>query len=203
MQRIFATIRNLGVDRLDALLLVGPLRDTELCLFLTIRDFNQDSLPSAIFAGGLMSRRKFEMHHYRQALMRMRQGDSDRDLAKSGLMGRRTAAALRTLASEQGWLDSQQPLPEDATIADALAPPKRASTTISHLEPLREQIAAWHAQGVSGVVILAALKREHGYTGSYSAVRRLLATLKRETPPDTTIRLDFAPGEAAQVDFGV
>ncbi len=143
------------------------------------------------------------MHHYRQALMRMRQGDSDRDLAKSGLMGRRTAAALRTLAGEQGWLDSQQPLPEDATIADALAPPKRASTTISHLEPLREQIAAWHAQGVSGVVILAALKREHGYTGSYSAVRRLLATLKRETPPDTTIRLDFAPGEAAQVDFGV
>lgn len=46
-----------------------------------------------------MSRRKIEMHHYRQALMRMRQGDSDRDIAKSGLMGRRTAAALRTLAS--------------------------------------------------------------------------------------------------------
>ena len=33
-----------------------------------------------------MSRRKFEMHHYRQVLMRMRQGDSDRDIAKSGLM---------------------------------------------------------------------------------------------------------------------
>lgn len=98
------------------------------------------------------------MHHYRQALMRMRQGDSDRDLARSGLMGRRTAAALRMLAGEQGWLDSQHPLPEDATIADALASPKRASTTISHLEPLREQIAGWHAQGVSGVVILAALK---------------------------------------------
>ncbi|WP_201210680.1 hypothetical protein [Rhodocyclus purpureus] len=35
------------------------------------------------------------MDHYRQALMRMRQGDSDRDIAKSRLMGRRTAAALR------------------------------------------------------------------------------------------------------------
>ncbi len=38
------------------------------------------------------------MHYYRQALMRMRQGDSDRDIAKSRLMGRRSAAALRALA---------------------------------------------------------------------------------------------------------
>ena len=48
-----------------------------------------------------MSRRKIEMHHYRQALLRMRQGDSDRDIAKSGLMGRRTAASLRLLAGER------------------------------------------------------------------------------------------------------
>lgn len=123
------------------------------------------------------------MHHYRQALMRMRQGDSDRDIAKSGLMGRRTAAALRTLASAQGWLDSATPLPDDATVVAALAVPKRASTTVSSLEPFRERIAAWHTQGVSGVVIHAVLKREHGYTGSYSAVRRMLATLKREVPP--------------------
>ena len=142
------------------------------------------------------------MHHYRQALMRMRQGEADRDMAKCGLMGRRTAAALRTLAGDQGWLASANALPDDATIAGALAAPKRASTTLSSLEPRRDQIAAWHAQGVSGVVILAALKREHGYTGSYSAVRRMLSTLKRESPPEATIRLEFAPGEAAQVDFG-
>jgi transposase len=149
-----------------------------------------------------MGRRRIEMHHYRQALMRMRQGDSDRDIAKSGLMCRTNVAGFRAQAQAQGWLDATTPLPDDATIAGALAAPKRASSTISRLEPLRERIAAWHAQGVSGVVILAALKREHGYTGSYSAVRRLLATLKRETPPETTVRLDFAPGEAAQVDFG-
>ena len=149
-----------------------------------------------------MSRRKIEMHHYRQALMRMRQGDSDRDIAKSGLMGRRTAAALRTLACARGWLDTAIPLPEDVTVASALSAPKRASTTVSSLEPFRERMAAWHAQGVSGVVIHAVLKREHGYTGSYSAVRRMLATLKRETLPEATVRLDFAPGEAAQVDFG-
>lgn len=142
------------------------------------------------------------MHHYRQALMRMRQGDSDRDIAKNGLMCRANAASLRTLAQTQGWLDGGATLPEDAAIAQVLATPKRASTTISGLEPLRSQIAGWLGQGVSGVVIHTALKREHGYTGSYSAVRRMLATLKRETPPEATVRLIFAPGEAAQVDFG-
>lgn len=142
------------------------------------------------------------MHHYRQALMRMRQGDSDRDIAKSGLMCRASAAGLRTLAQTQGWLNADATLPDDATVAATLATPKRASTTISGLEPLRERICAWFNQGVSGVVIHTALKREHGYTGSYSAVRRMLATLKRESPPDATVRLVFAPGEAAQVDFG-
>jgi transposase len=149
-----------------------------------------------------MSRRKIEMHHYRQALMRMRQGDSDRELAKSRLMGRRVAANLRALAEAEGWLTPETALPDDAAIAGALAAPKRASTTVSSLEPLREKIATWFAQGVSGVVIHTALKREHGYTGSYSAVRRLLAGLKRDIPPEATVRLDFAPGEAAQVDFG-
>lgn len=36
-----------------------------------------------------MSKRRFEMHHYRQALARMRRGDSDRDIARSRLMGRK------------------------------------------------------------------------------------------------------------------
>ena len=149
-----------------------------------------------------MSRRKIEMHHYRQALLRMRQGDSDRDIAKSGLMGRRTAASLRLLAGERDWLATEQPPPDDATIAEALAPAKRAATTVSSLEPHRERIAAWLAQGVSGVVIHTVLKREHGFTGHYSAVRRMLDRLKQDIPPKTTVRLSFAPGEAAQVDFG-
>ena len=78
------------------------------------------------------------MHHYRQALMRMRQGDSDRDIARSGLMCRANAAGLRALAQAQGWLDSGATLPDDAAIAQALARPKRASTTISGLPPASE-----------------------------------------------------------------
>lgn len=136
------------------------------------------------------------MHHYRQALLRMRQGDSDRDIAKSGLMGRRTASHLRTLASKHGWLVPERPAPDDATMAEVLAPAKRAISTVSTLEAHRERIAAWLAQGVSGVVMHTVLKREHGFAGSYSAVRRMLDTLKRDRLPKTTVRLTFVPGEA-------
>ena len=51
-----------------------------------------------------MARRRFEMFHFRQALLRMRQGDSDREIAASKVMGRRKAAALRQVASARGWL---------------------------------------------------------------------------------------------------
>lgn len=42
-----------------------------------------------------MSKRRFEMYQYRQALLRMRQGDSDREPARAGLMGRPKSAAVR------------------------------------------------------------------------------------------------------------
>ena len=142
------------------------------------------------------------MHHYRQALLRMRQGDSDRDIAAARVMGRPKAAQWRHIARAQGWLDPAQPLPDDEAIAAVLAGPRRARSTVSTLEAQRERVSAWVEQGVSGTAIHAALKRQHGWAGSYSAVRRLVADIRRQMLPETTCRLDFEPGDAAQVDFG-
>lgn len=52
------------------------------------------------------------------------------------------------------------------------------------------------------MAIHAALVREHGFTGHHSSVRRLITVLAQALPPDTTVRLTFDPGDAAQVDFG-
>jgi hypothetical protein len=142
------------------------------------------------------------MFQYRHVLVRMRQGDSDRDIARSRLMGRPKAKHLRTVAEARGWLDPAAELPDDAVIASAIGQARRAASTISTLEPLRGVVERWAAQDVPGVAIHAALKREHGYSGSYSAVRRMLAHLTRSRPPEATVRLYFAPAEAAQVDFG-
>ncbi len=118
------------------------------------------------------------MFQYRQVLVRLRQGDSDRDIARSRLMGRPKVAAFRALAAGQGWLAPEAVLPDDATISAAVGQARRARSTISTVEPHRLQVERWASEGVGGIAIHAALCREHGYRGSYSAVRRMLANVR-------------------------
>lgn len=93
-------------------------------------------------------------------------------------------------------------LPDDAGLAAALGQARRARNTSSSVEPYRAIVEHWFDAGVQGKAIHAALCREHGYRGSYSAVAQLVARLRTQRAPAVTVRLSFAPGEAAQVDFG-
>ena len=143
------------------------------------------------------------MFQYRQVLVRMRQGDSDRDIARSRTMGRKKIAQVREIATEHGWLSPDTAIPDEQVLASLLArkqalPPNCIST----LEPWRVQIAAWRAAGIQGTTIHAALVRNHGYSGSYSSVYRFLLQLDALQAPEVPLRLEFKPGEAAQVDFG-
>ena len=151
-----------------------------------------------------MTNRRFEMYQYRHALARMRQGDSDRDIARSKLMGRKKIAAVREAAQRHGWLDPGTPLPDDTELAAVFGrrEPGPRSRCASTLEPWREQVARWFDAGVQGTTIHATLRRKHGYTGSYSSVYRFLQQLATQRTPEVPLRLDFAPAEAAQVDFG-
>lgn len=143
------------------------------------------------------------MFQYRQVLVRLRQGDSERDIARARLMGRHKARQLRAVALERGWLEVGAALPEDAEIAAALGAARRAASTVSSVEPYRAVVERWIAQGVSGVAIHAALKRDHGYAGSYSSVYRMLAAIRAALPPDATVPLVFAPAEAAPYVAGL
>lgn len=140
------------------------------------------------------------MYEYRQVIYRMRQGESDRGVAKAGLMGRRKAAQLRQLAKERGWLD-KGPLPEDRELAEQLERKPAVSASRSQVLPYAEDVERWFKNGIQGTTIHQALDRKYGFSGSYSSVRRYLVTLKQENPEVTTI-LEFEPAEAAQVDFG-
>ena len=128
------------------------------------------------------------MFQYRQVLVRMRQGDSDRDIARARLMGRNKAACLRVLAAAQGWLSPEARLPEEADIAAAVGKARRARSTISSVEPHRRQVERWLEQGVSGTAIHAALCRDYGFSGSYSAVRRMVGAIEAALPPQATVR---------------
>jgi len=131
----------------------------------------------------------------------MRLGDTDRSIAQSGLMGRKKSAQLRLLASKHGWLEPETPLPEQSVVARAMESRKNEQLQQSLVEPYTDEVTAWVKDGIQGTTIHQALVHKHGFAGSYSSVRRFLAQYK-ETHPEVTTILDFAPGEAAQVDFG-
>ena len=122
-----------------------------------------------------MSNRRFEMFEYRQVLTRMRLGDTDRAIARVGLMGRRKVARLRRTAEAAGWLDVATPLPGDPELGAHLGSVRTQPAVTSLAEPHRERITRWWRQGVQGTTIHGALVRSHGFTGSYSSVRRFLA----------------------------
>lgn len=148
-----------------------------------------------------MANRRFEMYEYRQIIMRMRSGESDRDIRKAGLMGRKKAAALREIAREEGWLDPQRPLVDDATLGAVLGKKPRRGLSPSLVAPYEQEIRQWHEQGIMGTTILQALVRKHAFEGSYSSLRRFLQSINKDNRKATVI-LGFEPGEAAQVDFG-
>ncbi|WP_232428292.1 hypothetical protein [Burkholderia ubonensis] len=103
-----------------------------------------------------MANRRFELFEYRQVLVRMWQGDSDRDIARGGLMGRKKLTPVRREAEARSWLDPAQPLPDDATIAGVFGrTPHLPHTCVSTVEPYREQVREWLAAGVQGTTIHA------------------------------------------------
>lgn len=148
-----------------------------------------------------MGNRRFEMFQFRQALVRMRLGDSDRDISRSRLMGRKKAGTLRELAQREGWLDLSRPVPDEAAIAAALSPPKPRKSATSLVAAHADEVRGWWEKGVQGTAIHQALVRKHGFTGSYSSVHRFLAGLDAKTPRPT-VMMDYPPADAVQVDFG-
>jgi len=141
------------------------------------------------------------MFEFRQILVRMRLGDSDRALANAGLVGRPKAKALRQLAEVKGWLDPAQALPDDAVLAEALPQHKARSSSTSSVEPFHEKVEQWVQNDIPCRTIYQALTRLHQYTGSYSSVYRFVQSVKPSLPK-ATMHLEFAIGEAAQIDFG-
>jgi transposase len=80
-------------------------------------------------------------------------------------------------------------------------PPTGARVTTSNCEPHRAFIEAQLRLKRNYMAIYQDLVDAHGFTGAYNSVKRFAGGLcKRE--PEQFDRLEFAPGEEAQVDYG-
>jgi transposase len=118
-----------------------------------------------------------------------------RTLHASGLSQRQIA---RQLGIDRGTVakhlagDQSKPAKPD---------PRLQAGPISACEAFRQLIEQKLEDGLSGQRIYQDLQSEHGFAGSYSSVRRFVRRLglTRELP---FRRIETAPGEEAQVDFG-
>ena len=134
------------------------------------------------------------MYEVRQVIARLRLGESDRGIAQAQRIGRATVASIRRVAGERGWLDPARLLPEDGLLAAAFKNPRTTPQNVSSVEPFRESILAWHAQGIQVSTMHRALARQHAYAGSVHALHRFLARVGVSLPAATVI-LDFPVGE--------
>ena len=80
-------------------------------------------------------------------------------------------------------------------------PPALAKPTVSACEPYRDFIEAQLRLKRNFMAIYQDLVDRHGFGGAYNSVKRFAGKL-REREPEQFDRLEFAPGEEAQVDYG-
>ena len=86
-------------------------------------------------------------------------------------------------------LTRARPLPSESEVARAFAQRPQQSGIGSSVAPYRVQILAWVAEGIDGTTIHRALVRNHGFTGSYSAVRRFAQSLPNDQAKATVNRV--------------
>ncbi len=77
-----------------------------------------------------------------------------------------------------------------------------AKSCVSLCERWKEAIEAGLGQQLSAKRIHQDLVRDHGFVGAYQSVKRYVRRLERAAPVPYR-RMEFAPGEQLQVDFGL
>jgi len=135
-------------------------------------------------------------------------GWSQRRIARELGVHRSTVARHLKEASKPATapIGSKEPKPAKAppgseTCGEVSKPAKAPTGSRSICEPFCEAIEAKIEQGLSAQRIFQDLVIEHGFDGKYHSVRRFVAKLKQATPLPFR-RIEVAPGEEAQIDFG-
>jgi transposase len=141
------------------------------------------------------------MNRLRDLINRLRAGESERQIARDMGLSRTTVRKYRELAEPQGYLRPDQSLPDEATLRAVFGPGPQPRLVVSTVEPYQDMVQHLVDQGVEMTAIYQRLRDDHGYTGSYSAIRRYVHRVYPH-PPEAVVRVHTAPGEELQVDFG-
>src|SRR6266508_5951316 len=174
---------------------------TPVLVFLRKNVYPSSSEHRTIVLGGVMAGRRIDTVDIRELVRHLRDTTNDSAVQRTTGLNRRTIVRYRRWAEEQGLLEGSLPSIEQlqTLIATTLTLPPPPQTT-SSVEPYRDLVLHLHRDGVEGTAIRERIG-EVGFAGSVSAIYRFLHHLA-PAEPDVTVRVETAPGEEAQVDFG-
>ncbi len=136
------------------------------------------------------------------------QGWSQRKIARE--LGVSRSAVARHLKNQADLAQTEVPsegsneakAPTGSEAASNSSNEAKAPTGSGSLcQPFRQTILAKLAQNLSAQRIFQDLILEHGFEGKYHSVRRFVAKLNQSTPLPFR-RIEVAPGQEAQIDFG-
>jgi transposase len=129
-------------------------------------------------------------------------GWTDRAISRSTGINRSTVAKYRKTLQNQPEVPTEPTLPTSENQPEVPADlPPLASTNSTQIQPYAEKIRDALIQRLTAQRIYQDLVEEHGYTGSYDAVKRYARKLRKKVRGFTD-RLEHMPGREAQVDFG-
>jgi transposase len=94
-------------------------------------------------------------------------------------------------------------LPPGVTGPLVWPPPTGRAPTASACEPYRELIALALGRGRNAMAIWQDLVDDHGFPARYASVRRFVGALRGARSPEAHPVIVTAPGEEAQVDYGL
>jgi transposase len=142
-----------------------------------------------------------------ELLRRLRAGESRNAIARAMHVSPNTVKDYRRWAEAQQLLSG--PLPDLTTLEALRAQTFRADRAprhpnVSSLEGYRAEVTELLSQGRQPLSIWRILKGRYPavFSASPSAVDRLVRSVRASQPPEVTVRIETAPGEVAQVDFG-
>ena len=144
---------------------------------------------------------RIHMNHLRDLIRRLNAGESERRIARDMNLSRQTVGKYHKMAKQAGYLDAGAMIPNDETLQKRLGPGPQPPKIISSVEPFGEIVKALRKQEVEMMAIWQRLKDDHGYSGSYSSIRRYVQQLEPERR-EVYARVHAKPGEELQVDFG-
>lgn len=142
------------------------------------------------------------MHYFKDIIYRLQRGESERQIARDLGLSRPTVHKYKLKAEIEGYL-KRDGVPELAELTATMGPAPQPPRIPSSLEPYQDIVRPMLEQGMEMTAMWQRLRDDHGYTGSYSSVRRYVHRQQPETPGSkAVIRVHTEPGEEMQVDFG-